>query len=107
MTSPFYAVGIYAHSPYVLVVKETIGLSIMYRTTIIRSARLFSTSTTVRKTTTEKVKETGDMVSEIVFVALSALFMIVFQVNKKVGKTLAAGIEKGEQVTESAKDTLG
>lgn len=27
--------------------------------------------------------------------------------NKKVGQTLAAGIEKGEQATEAVKDTVG
>jgi hypothetical protein len=44
--------------------------------------------------------------------ALLALFVIVGsfrlqKVNKKVGQTLAAGIEKGEQVTEAMKKTMG
>jgi hypothetical protein len=31
---------------------------------------------------------------------------ILLQVDKKVGQTLAAGIEKGEQATQTAKETI-
>ena len=33
--------------------------------------------------------------------------MTCFQVDKTLGKTLAAGIEKGEELTEKAQETVG
>ncbi|KIM33171.1 hypothetical protein M408DRAFT_61157 [Serendipita vermifera MAFF 305830] len=68
----------------------------MYRTTIIRAARplaiqsrtLHSTPVAF-KTVTEKAKDMAETV------------------NKKVGQGLASVIDKGEQVTQSAKETVG
>jgi len=60
-----------------------------YRSGITRSLRLFATTPAARKTAAEKVKEAGDTV------------------NKKLGQTLAAGIEKGEHATEKVKKTVG
>ncbi|KZT23804.1 hypothetical protein NEOLEDRAFT_1068857, partial [Neolentinus lepideus HHB14362 ss-1] len=54
-----------------------------------RGARSLHTTPVARKTVTEKVKDVGD------------------KVNKTVGRTLAGAIEKGEQATETTKQTLG
>jgi len=61
----------------------------MFRTSLTRSVRLFSTSHVARKTMTDSLKETGETV------------------NKKVGETLAAGIDKGQKAAHATKETVG
>ena len=55
----------------------------------IARTRAFHTSPVAAKTVTEKVKE------------------VASDVNIKVGRTLAGGIEKGEQVADKTKEVVG
>jgi len=61
----------------------------MFARTALRSARCFSTTSVARKTPVETVKETADAV------------------NKKVGKGLAAAIDKTEHAATATKEALG
>ena len=66
-----------------------LALTSTSRTVLPSTSRAFHTSPIAAKTVTERVKEVAD------------------NVNIKVGKTLASGIEKGEQVAEKTKQTVG
>jgi len=59
------------------------------RVVLASSSRAFHATPLAAKTITEKAAETAD------------------KVNKSVGKGLASAIEKGEEVTQSTKETLG
>jgi len=61
----------------------------MLSRTVLRSARCFSTTPAVRKTTVDTVKETADVV------------------NKKVGQGLASAIDKTEHAAHATKEALG
>lgn len=72
----------------------------------------FSTTPTARKTITEKVSEVADKVSTAytppsAYRIADVAVVPPLQVNKKVGKTLAATIETGEGAAKAAKETIG
>ncbi|KAK7468598.1 hypothetical protein VKT23_003102 [Stygiomarasmius scandens] len=65
------------------------AFSSVTRPLVASSARTIHSSPISRKTATEKISEVAD------------------NVNKKVGKGLAAAIDKGEEATNATKDALG
>ncbi|KAK7694204.1 hypothetical protein QCA50_001384 [Cerrena zonata] len=68
---------------------RTAFASVNTRIVFASRSRAFHASPVAAKTATEKVKEVAD------------------QVNKTLGQKLAAGIEKGEELTEKTKETVG
>ena len=85
----------------------------MYRTTIARSlvvaSRRLHSSAVAQKTVTERAKEVADTVSFLSNQYSGARISVTIhiQVNKKVGQGLASAIDKGENVTHSAKEAVG
>lgn len=77
------------------------------RSAVASSSRGFHSTPAAFKVT-EKVVEVADKVCFFLTAQSGAEFSSSgFQVNKKVGQTLASAIEKGEEATEKTKETLG
>jgi hypothetical protein len=72
------------------------------------AARAFSTTPRACKSITDSVKDTADKVRAILVLhSLGIVLIEPYQLNKTVGQTLAAGIEKGQETAQTTKETIG
>lgn len=71
------------------------------------SLRSFHASPLAAKSATEKVKEVADNVRRPTYRPVEWNPDVLSQVNKSVGRGLASAIEKGEEVSEATKETVG
>lgn len=69
--------------------------------------RAFHVSPIASKSATEKVKEVASDVRGEVIPRIHQTLTACVQVNIKVGQKLASAIDKGEEATQAAKETLG
>lgn len=88
---------------------RTAFASVNTRIVFASRSRAFHASPVAAKTATEKVKEVADQVLSIALLLTWIGYLSIWwnQVNKTLGQKLAAGIEKGEELTEKTKETVG